>query len=103
MGAPRTSAGQENRPGTKNSSIGGQENRPGTKNSSIGIIICKSKDKTVVQYALKEANKPIGIFTYRTSSKLPKEIKKYRPSPREIEKRLSVFTSLEGSKKAEFE
>ena len=73
------------------------------ENSSIGIIICKSKDKTVVEYALKEANKPIGVATYRTSSKLPKEIKKYLPSPKEIEKRLSVFTSLEGSKKAKFE
>jgi hypothetical protein len=47
--------------------------------------------------------KPIGVSTYRISSKLPKEIKKYLPSPKEIEKRLSVFTSLEGSKKAEFE
>ena len=71
------------------------------ENSSIGIIICKSKDKTVVEYALKEANKPIGVSTYRTSSKLPKEIKKYLPSPKEIEKRLSVFTSLEGSKQAD--
>jgi predicted nuclease of restriction endonuclease-like (RecB) superfamily len=64
------------------------------ENSSIGIIICKSKDKTVVEYSLKEANKPIGVSTYRTSSKLPKEIKKYLPSPKEIEKNLSVFTSL---------
>ena len=73
------------------------------ENSSIGIIICKSKDRTVVEYALKEANKPIGISTYRISSILPKEIKKYLPSPKEIAKRLSVFTSLEGSKKAELE
>ncbi|MCP5108664.1 MAG: DUF1016 domain-containing protein, partial [bacterium] len=62
------------------------------ENFSIGIIVCKSKDKTVVEYALKESKKPIGVSTYRTSSKLPKEIKKYLPSPEEIEKRLTAFT-----------
>jgi predicted nuclease of restriction endonuclease-like (RecB) superfamily len=69
------------------------------ENSSIGIIICKSKDKTVVEYALKDVDKPIGISTYRVSSKLPKEIKKYLPSPKDIEKRLSVFTFLKESEK----
>lgn len=73
------------------------------ENPSIGIIICKSKVRTVVEYALKDVSKPIGVSTYKISKELPKEIKKYLPSPKEIEKRLSVFTSLEGSKKAEME
>jgi predicted nuclease of restriction endonuclease-like (RecB) superfamily len=71
------------------------------ENPSIGIIICKSKVKTVVEYALRDANKPIGVSTYKIIKELPKEIKKYLPSPKEIEKRLSVFTSLEGSKKSD--
>lgn len=31
------------------------------ENPSIGIIICKSKDKTIVEYALKQSNTPIGV------------------------------------------
>src|SRR5659263_313979 len=34
------------------------------ENPSIGIILCKSKDKTIVEYALKESKKPIGIGGY---------------------------------------
>jgi hypothetical protein len=33
------------------------------ENSSIGIILCKSKNKTIVEYALRESNKPIGFTT----------------------------------------
>jgi predicted nuclease of restriction endonuclease-like (RecB) superfamily len=73
------------------------------ENPSIGIIICKSKVKTVVEYALKYVNKPIGVSTYKISKELPKEIKKYLPSPKEIEKRLSLFTFSKGSSETEFE
>ena len=30
-----------------------------TENPSIGIIVCKTKDKVIVEYALKESNKPL--------------------------------------------
>jgi hypothetical protein len=36
-----------------------------TENPSIGILICKSKDRTIVEYALRESSKPIGGGTYR--------------------------------------
>ncbi|MBI3033216.1 DUF1016 domain-containing protein [Candidatus Woesearchaeota archaeon] len=58
------------------------------ENPSIGIIICKSKDKTVVEYALKEVKKPIGVSTYRITSSLPKNISQYLPSKEEIAKRI---------------
>jgi len=58
------------------------------ENPSIGIIICKSKDKTIVEYALKETKKPIGVSTYRITSSLPKNISKYLPSKEEISKRI---------------
>jgi len=61
------------------------------ENPSIGIIICKSKDRTVVEYALKQATNPVGIATYKISKRLPKELKKYLPSPEEISKELSTF------------
>jgi len=61
------------------------------ENDSIGIIICKSKDKTVVEYSLSNATHPIGIATYNTTPQLPANYKKYLPSKTEIEKRLSDF------------
>jgi len=58
------------------------------ENSSIGIIICKNKDKTIVEYALKESKKPMGVSTYTITSQLPKNISKYLPSGEEISKRM---------------
>lgn len=34
-------------------------------NPSVGLIICKSTDKTVVQWSLKDINKPLGVATYQ--------------------------------------
>lgn len=61
------------------------------ENSSIGIIICKSKDKTYVEYALKQTNAPIGVATYRLSNSLPENMKEMLPEPEEIVKRLRIF------------
>ena len=58
------------------------------ENPSIGIIICKSKNKTVVEYALNNSDKPIGVSTYKISNSLPKEFEKLLPSPDEIKQRL---------------
>ncbi len=55
---------------------------------SIGIIICKGKKRTVVEYALKDSKKPIGISTYTIAKKLPENIKKYLPSPKELKEQL---------------
>ena len=58
------------------------------ENPTIGIIICKSKSRTTVEYALKEGNKPIGVATYKLMAKLPKDISKYLPSPKELADKL---------------
>jgi YhcG PDDEXK nuclease domain len=50
---------------------------------SIGIILCKSKDKTIVEYALKDASKPIGVATYSLST-LPKELRDQLPAPEQV-------------------
>lgn len=61
------------------------------ENSSIGIIICKSKDKTYVEYALKRSNVPIGVATYQLSNSLPENMKEMLPEPEEIVRRLKIF------------
>jgi predicted nuclease of restriction endonuclease-like (RecB) superfamily len=44
------------------------------ENPSIGIILCKYKNKTIVEYALQESNKPIGVASYRMVSQLPTSV-----------------------------
>lgn len=58
------------------------------ENPSIGIILCKTKDKTVVEYALQDASKPIGVATYQITSNLPKELRGQLPAPEQISRLL---------------
>jgi hypothetical protein len=54
------------------------------ENPSIGIILCKSKDRTIVEYTLRESNKPIGIATYQTIENLPVSLKDELPAPAQV-------------------
>jgi predicted nuclease of restriction endonuclease-like (RecB) superfamily len=56
-----------------------QDERP-----SIGIIVCKGKDRTTVEYALNELNQPIGVSSYRVTPTLPKSYKNLLPTPKTI-------------------
>ena len=61
------------------------------ENPSIGIILCKSKDKTIVEYALKDSDKPLGVATYKLVSTLPQELQGQLPTPEEIGKILETL------------
>jgi len=61
------------------------------ENPSIGIIICKSKKRTIVEYALQDANKPIGVASYTISKELPNKLKNYLPSSQELKNHLKGF------------
>jgi predicted nuclease of restriction endonuclease-like (RecB) superfamily len=54
------------------------------ENPSIGIILCREKDRNIVEYALKDTTKAIGVAAYKTVSKLPKELQGELPSPEQI-------------------
>ena len=54
------------------------------ENYSIGIILCKEKSRTIVEYALHDAKKTIGVATYEITKTLPKELKGQLPPPEEI-------------------
>lgn len=58
-------------------------------NPTVGILICKSKNNTVVEYALKDVHKPIGVSEYIITKNLPDEFKSSLPSIEEIEAELS--------------
>lgn len=64
--------------------------REAEENPSIGIILCKEKNRTVVEYALHDARRPIGVATYRISRQLPKELEGQLPSPQEIARLLDT-------------
>ena len=56
------------------------------ENSSIGIILCKDKKHTIVEYALRVSAKPIAVAKYRVTDKLPSRLKKELPEPEQIKK-----------------
>lgn len=58
------------------------------ENPSIGIILCKEKDNIIVEYALKNIDKPLGVAKYYLTKKLPRKLLKQLPSPSFIEKKL---------------
>lgn len=58
------------------------------EHDAIGIIICKTKDFTVVEYALKSTTHPIGVATYKLTTNLPAQFVGLLPSPEEIRLRL---------------
>lgn len=58
------------------------------ENPAIGIILCKSKDRTIVEYALRESNTPIGVATYQMVSTIPPELQDQLPAPQQVAKLL---------------
>ena len=60
------------------------------ENPSMGIILCKTKDRITVEYALRYAGKPIGVAEYHMVKKLPKALKGQLPTPEQIEELLSA-------------
>ncbi len=54
------------------------------ENPSIGIILCKEKKKTIVEYTLRDAKKPIGVAKYKVVKQIPKLLKGELPSPDQI-------------------
>ena len=63
------------------------------ENPSIGIILCKEKSRTIVEYALHNARKPIGVATYEITKTLPKELNGQLPQPEEI---AALLEGIEG-------
>ena len=66
------------------------------ENPSIGIIICKSKHRTRVDYTLKSSNAPIGVATYSFHENLPDNMRSLLPSPDDIAKIVRGFDDGSG-------
>ncbi len=55
---------------------------------SVGLIICKTKDRIVAEYALRNTTTPIGISEYELAEGLPADLKGSLPSIEELESEL---------------
>lgn len=57
---------------------------------SIGLLLCKSKDRLIAEYALRDIAKPIGVADWqsRLVESLPKELKSSLPTVEELEAEL---------------
>jgi len=62
---------------------------------TIGLLLCKSQNRVVAEYALKDIAKPIGVAEYQLIEALPKELETSLPSIERIEAELSQAEGLQ--------
>lgn len=55
---------------------------------TIGLLLCKSKNSIVAEYALRDTNKPMGVAEYQLTETLPKDLEANLPSIEQIEREL---------------
>lgn len=55
---------------------------------AIGLLLCRSKDATVAEYALRDINKPMGIAEFRLDEALPETLRSSLPTIEELEAEL---------------
>ena len=58
-------------------------------NKTIGLLICRTKDQVVAQYALESSNQPIAISEYELEKFYPAKIEGTIPTIKEIENRIT--------------
>jgi hypothetical protein len=59
---------------------------------SIGLLLCRERDRLIVEYALRDVKKPIGVAEWRTRlvESLPKKLQSSLPTVKQIEAELAV-------------
>ncbi|HEX2913478.1 MAG TPA: PDDEXK nuclease domain-containing protein [Chloroflexia bacterium] len=77
------------------SAVDDQMRHPDDK-PSIGIILCKTKDKTIVEYALRNTTTPIGVSAYQLTEVLPDQLKESMPTIEALEAELKAASDEDG-------
>lgn len=57
--------------------------------SGVGIILCKSRNKIIVEYALRDTAKPMGVAAYRLTETMPDNLKGNLPTVEALEEELA--------------
>ena len=55
---------------------------------TVGLLLCKTKDNTIVEYSLRSASAPIGVCECRSAYELPEEMRGVLPTPEDIASRV---------------
>ncbi len=58
---------------------------------TIGMIICKNKKQKIVEYALQNMNKPIGVSTYQLREALPEQLQGSLPTVEQLQAELEAI------------
>lgn len=66
-------------------------------NPTIGVLLCKDKNRVVVEYALRDVQKPMGVAEYRLAQALPAELKGSLPSVKDLEAELAKLETKENN------
>lgn len=59
---------------------------------SIGIILCKGRNEVIVEYALRDSSKPMGVAQYRLSPALPEQLKQDLPTIEDLSREFPAMS-----------
>jgi len=68
------------------------------ENPSIGIILCKEANRNIVEFAVRDYSKPMGVATYRTRNEMPENLQKALPDFEDIRKLMDIPENVGESK-----
>ncbi|WP_242044912.1 PDDEXK nuclease domain-containing protein [Anabaena azotica] len=58
---------------------------------TIGLILCKSRNKIIAEYSLRDIDKPIGVSTYQIQDTLPEQLHDNLPTIEQLETELETI------------
>ncbi|TSA79656.1 DUF1016 domain-containing protein [Deinococcus detaillensis] len=70
------------------------QRRHATDAPSIGLLLCKTQNKVIAEYALRGVDKPLGIATYQLAEALPDNLEGQLPSVEALEAELSKLEDV---------
>lgn len=59
---------------------------------TIGIILCKGRNEVIVEYALRDTSKPMGVAQYQLSQALPPQLKEDLPAVEEFAREFPLLS-----------
>lgn len=69
--------------------------RRGDDAPSIGLILCRTRNRTVVEYTLRDTTRPIGVSQFQITEALPDNLRGSLPTIEQIEAELTELTLME--------
>ncbi|MGK2876782.1 MAG: PDDEXK nuclease domain-containing protein [Nocardioides sp.] len=60
---------------------------------TIGLLLCKSRNEVVAEYALRDITRPLGVSEYQLAKALPEQLQTSLPTIEQIERELAGDSS----------